>query len=296
MANRKTYKVLMLIVFMNINKIINANGLLRRCMETTSGKEVSMADAYKTRILFDKYVGGEVSDEECAEKVTEFIHRGGLGGTTYKDATSMEDNSPFSADVVFENVKNGAPKTGHCIGTSLVAGYLLASRGMEVRTLSSSNHVLLDVNIDGKWVPLETTSVHGYGIRNRDGFEVNEMGKLESSVLYSQGCVFDWKGERDLAIENYTKILKKDNRDVSAYSNRGSSRMNEGKYDLAIKDCTKAIELDPEHDTAYLTRGACRRGNKEYVLALEDFEKYGSFGGKNKATATIAIGSVQKML
>ena len=249
----------------NIDNIIEANGLLKRCMTAVFGREdANMVELYKTKMAFDKYVGEGASDLRCAKLLTEFIHRGNSdpSGDTYKEGDSPEDDSTFSAYDVFRSVMGAASKTGDCVGTSQVGYYLLASRGIPVKPLLQKNHVLLEVEINGKWIPIETTSKYGFDYVDEGDLIEGKLDSLDALVSESQGYIWIQKEE----------------------------------YDLAVKDCTKAIILDSKCECAYYNRGIAWDEKKEYDLAIKDFEKYASFSEENMKEVSSEIRSLRSIV
>ena len=65
-------------------------------------------------------------------------------------------------------------------------------------------------------------------------------------ALRTRGSIY-WEEKRyDLAIKDFTEVIKLDPKDAFTYSRRGSAYMEKGQYDLAIEDLAQAIRLDPE--------------------------------------------------
>jgi len=78
---------------------------------------------------------------------------------------------------------------------------------------------------------------------------LNKAIKLNSEsvdALRTRGSIY-WEEEQyDLAIKDFTEVVRLDPKDAFTYSRRGSAYMTKGQYDLAIEDLTRAIKLDPE--------------------------------------------------
>ena len=268
---------------MDIHKIVNANGLLRKCIDVIpERKGESLVVAYKTKMAFDKYVGSDASDLECAIKLTEFIHRGKSEGSvsTYKKWENG-DNSRFSAYDVFSNVLKGESETGDCIGTSQVGAYLLESKGMDVRALSSSNHVLLEADVIGNWITVETTREKGLGFVPKGAFVSEDVSSLEVQVINSQGGSLIEKGESDLAIKYLTKALKLNKKFRLSYNNLGAAWSGKGENDLAIKYFTKAMQLDKKFVLACSNRGSAFYEKGKYCLSVKDYTKALKLDKKN---------------
>ncbi len=58
-----------------------------------------------------------------------------------------------------------------------------------------------------------------------------------------------------MALSDYTKAIEFDNKNVSAYNNRGSIYYNRNEIDKALLDYDKVIEYDPKYGLAYINRG-----------------------------------------
>jgi tetratricopeptide (TPR) repeat protein len=109
--------------------------------------------------------------------------------------------------------------------------------------------------------------------------EINELGKKIKSDsqnpenYLNRGIAYGKKGEYELAIKDYTKVIELKRDYAEAYYNRGVAYVNKGEYELAIKDYTKAIELKPNNKEAYYNRGVCYGEKGEHELAIKDCTK-----------------------
>jgi tetratricopeptide (TPR) repeat protein len=252
-------------------------------MSRIPSSKTDLVEAYKTKILFDKYVGENATEENYAKKVTEFIHRGAEGEfeDTYKDPEFDGDNSNFSAYEVFKNVRKGSKKTGNCVGLSQVASYLLQSKGINTELIDLSRHVLISANINNKFIPIETTKKNGFDCHTKDSYKRMQIENLEVIVLHSHGYTLNEKEEWDLAIKDYTKAIELDKKFKDAYLDRGEAREELGESDLAIDDYTIAIALDEKDANAYLKRADAWHAKGKFNLAIQDYEKYDILKQKN---------------
>lgn len=77
------------------------------------------------------------------------------------------------------------------------------------------------------------------------------------------------KGEYDLAIADYNKVIELNSKDSSVYFTRGMAYQNKKTYSLALADYDKAIELNPQEAIAYLNRGDIyeRIGDNQKAIA-----------------------------
>ncbi len=63
------------------------------------------------------------------------------------------------------------------------------------------------------------------------------------------------KGEFDLAVADYTKVIELNPKNADAYLNRGLALYNQKKFQLSIIDYDKAAELNAENSAVYFNRG-----------------------------------------
>ena len=89
----------------------------------------------------------------------------------------------------------------------------------------------------------------------------------------NRGVAYDFKGDYDSAIEDYSTRIKQNPNDAEAYNNRGNTYGNKGDYPHAIEDYTQAIQLKPRFAEAYNNRGAAYFQKGETDLAIKDFDK-----------------------
>ena len=71
---------------------------------------------------------------------------------------------------------------------------------------------------------------------------------------YARGITASEKGEVELAIEDYTEVIKLNPDFAQAYYQRGLAYAQKGEIKLAIADYTKAIELKSDYADAYYCR------------------------------------------
>ncbi|KAF5433807.1 Tetratricopeptide (TPR) repeat containing protein [Candidatus Methanophagaceae archaeon] len=81
------------------------------------------------------------------------------------------------------------------------------------------------------------------------------------------------KGNKETAIEYYTKALELNPEYPDAYYNRGATYYNLKDYEKAISDYNKALELNQEYVDAYNNRGLAYGDLKDYGKAISDFNK-----------------------
>ena len=100
-----------------------------------------------------------------------------------------------------------------------------------------------------------------------------EITPKAANAYHDRGFTYRAKGERDLAIADFTKAIEIDPKYVTAYLGRGVEYRNKGEFAKAIADYNKVIEIDPKSATAYNNRGLAHSGNKDHVRALADYTK-----------------------
>ena len=90
------------------------------------------------------------------------------------------------------------------------------------------------------------------------------------------------KGEYDLAVADYSKVIELKPDDTSTYLNRGLAFYNKKSYDLAIADYNKVIELNPKEATAYLNRGESHEKMGNLQKAISDYQKATELDASNE--------------
>jgi len=73
--------------------------------------------------------------------------------------------------------------------------------------------------------------------------------------------------------KGYTKAIKSDPKNSTAYFNRGSVKMMKKDYAGAIDDFSKALEINPTDTNAYFLRGNANIALKNYAGAIKDYTK-----------------------
>jgi TonB family protein len=90
------------------------------------------------------------------------------------------------------------------------------------------------------------------------------------------------KGEYDLAVADYSKVIELKPDDASTYLNRGLAFYNKKSYDLAIADYNKVIELNPKETLAYLHRGETHEKLGNSQKAISDYQKVVDLDASNE--------------
>ena len=95
----------------------------------------------------------------------------------------------------------------------------------------------------------------------------------------SRGTAYNFKGEHNRAIEDFSKVIALDPNDAyAAYTNRGLAYYRKGQHDRAIKDYNKAIALAPNFAHVYYNRGLAYREKGDIGRAISDFQKVCDMG------------------
>jgi tetratricopeptide (TPR) repeat protein len=81
------------------------------------------------------------------------------------------------------------------------------------------------------------------------------------------------KGEFDLAVINYNKVIELNPKEISSYMSRGLAYYNKEYFDKAIADYGKVIELNPEEVAAYFKRGETYEKMGDINKAATDYQK-----------------------
>ncbi|NVO12555.1 MAG: tetratricopeptide repeat protein [Rhodoplanes sp.] len=102
-------------------------------------------------------------------------------------------------------------------------------------------------------------------------------GKLSAAerarLLGHRAIARSEKGQRQLAIDDYTKAIEADAAAGWAYRGRGLLLQKNGDHDGAIVDLSRSIELDPKQAGAYSGRGVSYDKKGDRARAIEDFTR-----------------------
>jgi tetratricopeptide (TPR) repeat protein len=112
-----------------------------------------------------------------------------------------------------------------------------------------------------------------YDLAIQDFTEAIRRNQNNAAAYGNRGLAYRMKGEYDLAIRDYTEVIRLDPKNAKAYGDRGLAYLKKGKYDLAIRDYTKVIRLDPKNAKAYGNRGLAYLKKGKYDLAIRDLTK-----------------------
>ena len=111
-----------------------------------------------------------------------------------------------------------------------------------------------------------------------DGQSAFEVDRQEQIAFYMErGEAYETNDKRDLAIQDFTRVVELDPYNDLAYQRRGMLYALEEEYALAIRDYTEAIEIDSSNWVAYQSRGWAYWYEGRNDLAKQDLER--SLGG-----------------
>ena len=102
----------------------------------------------------------------------------------------------------------------------------------------------------------------------REAEETLEGDMLPAKTYHDLGIMYSEKGEYDLAISEFNKVLEIYPMSAETYNNRGITYSKKGQYDLAVSDFTKALEIKPDMAKAHYNRGITYAKKGQYALAL----------------------------
>ena len=92
-----------------------------------------------------------------------------------------------------------------------------------------------------------------------------------AKLKVNRGSAYFDLGEKEKAIEDFTRAVQIDPKLAMAYSNRGSAYFDLGQKEKAIRDFTQAIQIDPKYANAYFNRGTAYSELGEKEKAVEDY-------------------------
>jgi tetratricopeptide (TPR) repeat protein len=91
-------------------------------------------------------------------------------------------------------------------------------------------------------------------------------------VYFQRGIAFHQEGKTSRAIADFTKVISRQPKFISAYQERARAYQDRGQYDLANADYQQALELSPKNSKIYYNRGMLNLDRGEYRAAIEDYE------------------------
>jgi tetratricopeptide (TPR) repeat protein len=86
----------------------------------------------------------------------------------------------------------------------------------------------------------------------RKALAIHELSKLDMDILYYIGSSLMALGSYEEAIQNYTELIKLDDKSASAYSNRALCHRYRGEAEKSLADYDTAIQIEPGNYSFYL--------------------------------------------
>jgi tetratricopeptide (TPR) repeat protein len=128
--------------------------------------------------------------------------------------------------------------------------------------------------LDPKWATCVNedadVSIRGCTALIRSG----DLDRRNMGVAYfNRGFSYERKGDYDLAVADYSRVLRASPNDPEALTNRGQALSEGGHYEAAVTDFTKAIGLNAENFLAYSNRGYALMMLGRYAQALPDLDR-----------------------
>ena len=106
-----------------------------------------------------------------------------------------------------------------------------------------------------------------------------------SRALMNRGVVYASLGQWDNAIDDYSKAITNDTKNIKAYYNRGVAYANLKQWDNAMADYSKAIEINPKYKDGYYNRGVVYATHGQWDKAIADFSEAIKIDPKNMKEA-----------
>jgi tetratricopeptide (TPR) repeat protein len=172
------------------------------------------------------------------------------------------------------------------------------------------NQVLIEAAKDGNMLVLKAALEKGADVNAKDGSGMTalmyaqqkgyaeivnflkEKGAIKIEINYKDANAYCNRGntyydlrEYKKAIENYTKAIEINPKDVNCYyyyCNRGTAYYDLREYKKAIENYTKAIEINPKYANTYYSRGNVYRKIGKYQKAIDDCYQAGTLYLKQK--------------
>jgi len=85
--------------------------------------------------------------------------------------------------------------------------------------------------------------------------------------------LYNYKGQNDLAIADFTQVIALNPQSAEAYNERGYAYQIKCQYDRAITDYDQAIALNPQFAEAYHRRGNVYQDKCQYDRAITDYDQ-----------------------
>ncbi|MEX0812442.1 MAG: tetratricopeptide repeat protein [Chitinophagales bacterium] len=94
-----------------------------------------------------------------------------------------------------------------------------------------------------------------------------------AEAYYSQGYSYSAKGDKQAAVDSYTKAIQINGNYKKAYAERGILYSSMGEKDKALDDFSKALNIDPSYDYARRNRAAIYMEREKFEAAVKDYDQ-----------------------
>ena len=111
---------------------------------------------------------------------------------------------------------------------------------------------------------------------------------LRAEALLQRGVLYEFGGDKDAALADYSEVIKLDPASAVAYFNRGNVHDQMGDRDRAIADYTEAVRLDPSDPDVFNNRGQAYDAKGEADLAIADYTQSIRLNRETRARSSIA--------
>ena len=98
-------------------------------------------------------------------------------------------------------------------------------------------------------------------------------GKMTADVVRNRGRAYQFLGETDEAIADYTVALDRESEDFDTMIARAHLHATKGKHEEAVQELSKVIRKDPENHQAHFTRAIALIDGRQYERALQDVNR-----------------------
>ncbi|MCJ7596504.1 MAG: tetratricopeptide repeat protein [Desulfobacterales bacterium] len=108
-------------------------------------------------------------------------------------------------------------------------------------------------------------------------FEIKRLNNLlkitdlNADAFFNRGWLYEYKGDLQMAEQDYSKAIQVNNRHVDAHYNRGLLFAKMKKLEQAVQDFSATLKLEPNAVDAYCNRGNANLQLGHIDLALQDY-------------------------
>ena len=158
---------------------------------------------------------------------------------------------------------------GYSLTASSVAEPKLVSETLETNTNRTATNAL-NVNLILREAPDGTKKPRARAI---SAVEAEQRIPKEARKAFSQGVRFKEEGQRDKALERFSRAIELFPDYFQAMSERGDLYVVQRKLNEAAADFAHALKVDDHYGPALRGSGYCKLEKKEFAQAIDDFER-----------------------